>query len=240
MPRPYLPRLVPKPRVHESFRLDGAANKVIARLVDFKELDRQTVESINRVVNCYRATQSGSASTTVANTLFALSQLKKRGRAREESLKLLAATFYSRWRRMFSMGGVALVRLLHAQHPRVSASTEAMRLFCGELRQIFNDCTPHLRSRITPEEAWHRCRRFALEVFSAAGITHADFDAHPERLTEYLKTDVSGGEPPACRRYLPPAAAALSSARLRIFERSTCPVGSFVDVLSTPRHLRAA
>src|SRR6516225_10950904 len=90
MPRPYLPRLMPKPRVHESFRLDGAANKVIARLFDFKELDRQTVESINRVVNCYRATQSGSASTTVANTRFTLSQLKKRGRAREESLKLLA------------------------------------------------------------------------------------------------------------------------------------------------------
>ena len=90
MPRPYLPRLVSKPREHESFRLDGAANKVIARLLDFRELDHQTVESINRVVNCYPATQSGSASTTVANTRFTLSQLKKRGRAREESLKLLA------------------------------------------------------------------------------------------------------------------------------------------------------
>ena len=211
MPRPYLPRLVPKPRVHESFRLDGAANKVIARLFDFKELDRQTVESINRVVNCYRATQSGSASTTVANTLFALSQLKKRGRAREESLKLLAddraAVDYTTHDLLQPLAkdvlsgrpgaGEALARAAQERadelklHPRVSTSTEAMRLFCGELRQIFNDCTPHLRSRITPEETGHRCRRFALEVFSAADITHADFDAHPERLTDYLGTDVS-------------------------------------------------
>ena len=134
MPRPYLPRLMPKPRVHESFRLDGAANKVIARLFDFKELDRQTVESINRVVNCYRATQSGSASTTVANTLFALSQLKKRGRAREESLKLLAATFYSRWRRMFSMGGLALVRPLHAQHRKEPTNSSCILAYRPQLK----------------------------------------------------------------------------------------------------------
>jgi len=211
MPRPYLPRLVSKPREHESFRLDGAANKVIARLLDFRELDHQTVESINRVVNCYPATQSGSASTTVANTRFTLSQLKKRGRAREESLKLLAddraAVDYTTHDLLQPLAkdvlngragaGEALARAAQERadeltlHPRVSASTEIMRLFCGELRQIFNDCTPHLRSRITPEETWRRCRCFALEVFSAAGIPHADFDAHPERLTEYLGTDVS-------------------------------------------------
>ena len=202
---------MPKPRVHESFRLDGAANKVIARLLDFRELDHQTVESINRVVNCYPATQSGSASTTVANTRFTLSQLKKRGRAREESLKLLAddraAVDYTTHDLLQPLAkdvlngragaGEALARAAQERadeltlHPRVSASTEIMRLFCGELRQIFNDCTPHLRSRITPEETGHRCRRFALEVFSAADITHADFDAHPERLTDYLGTDVS-------------------------------------------------
>jgi hypothetical protein len=66
-----------------------------------------------------------------------------------------------------------------------------MRFFCGQLRLIFNHCTDHLKGRITQEEAWHHCRQFALAVFSAAGIIHADFDAHPERLTEYLGTDVS-------------------------------------------------
>jgi hypothetical protein len=32
-----------------------------------------------------------------------------------------------------------------------------------------------------------------MEVFTIAGIDHADFDAHPERLTKYLGTDVSVG-----------------------------------------------
>jgi hypothetical protein len=69
-----------------------------------------------------------------------------------------------------------------AAHPRVATSTEPMR---------FNGSTAHLKGRITQEEAWHRCRQFAIEIFTAASIDHADFDAHPERLTDYLETDVS-------------------------------------------------
>jgi hypothetical protein len=45
--------------------------------------------------------------------------------------------------------------------------------------------------RTTPDKTWQSCRRFALEVLTAAEIEHADFLAHPERLTEYLGTDVS-------------------------------------------------
>jgi hypothetical protein len=78
-----------------------------------------------------------------------------------------------------------------AVHPRVTTSMEPLRLFCGVLRVIFNECTGHLKGGISEEEAWRRCRRFAIEIFTAAGIEHADFDAHPERLTEYLQTDVS-------------------------------------------------
>jgi hypothetical protein len=59
------------------------------------------------------------------------------------------------------------------------------------LRVIFNVATPQFRQSITIDEAWHYCRRFAMEVFITAGIDHADFVAHPERLTEYLGTDVS-------------------------------------------------
>ena len=43
----------------------------------------------------------------------------------------------------------------------------------------------------TVERTWHNCGSFALEVLSVAAIEHADFDAHPERLTEYLGTDVT-------------------------------------------------
>jgi hypothetical protein len=211
MPRRYLPLLVRRPPVYKSFQLDKAAKRSIARTIDLKQLDSSTVESINRAVSCYRATQSGSTSTTVANTLLALNHLKKSGRAREEALRLLAddyaAVDYTTHDLLRPLAkdvlngrpgaDEALARAAReradelALHPRVSPSTEAMRLFCGIVRRIFNDCTPHLKGRITEEDAWYRCRRFALEVFGAAGIGHADFDAHPERLTEYLGTDVS-------------------------------------------------
>jgi hypothetical protein len=197
----------------ESFRLDQAAKRCIAQIIDLKRLAPRTIESINWAVNCYRAGKSGSASTTVANTLLALHQLEKRGRAREESLELLAndrgAVDYTTHNLLHSLAKAvldrnpsadeALARVAQervaalALHPRVSTSIEPMRLFCGVLRLIFNDCTVHLRGRVTEDEAWQRCRRFALEVFTAADTDHADFDAHPERLKEYLGTDVGTG-----------------------------------------------
>jgi hypothetical protein len=76
------------------------------------------------------------------------------------------------------------------KHKRVDTGTEPLRLFAGILRLIFNQAAaPVLKG--TVEEGWHNCRRFALEVFTIAGIEHANFDAHPERLTEYLGTDVT-------------------------------------------------
>jgi hypothetical protein len=211
MPRPYLPRLLPKVRVVQSFQLDEPANRSIARTINLKKLPPCRVKSVNWAVNCYRATQSGSASTTLANTLLALQQLEKHGPARQEALELLAhdraAVDYTTHDLLQSLAkdvhnersaaNEALVCAAQerafalASHPRVFTSAEPLRFFCGRLRQIFNDCTPHLRGRITEEEAWYRCRQFALAVFSVAGIPHADFGIHPERLTEYLGTDVS-------------------------------------------------
>jgi hypothetical protein len=71
-------------------------------------------------------------------------------------------------------------------HPRVAPETEALRFFCGMLRVIFDAAASP-----TVERTWHNCGSFALEVLSVAAIEHADFDAHPERLTEYLGTDVT-------------------------------------------------
>jgi hypothetical protein len=202
---------MPKLRQVTSFQLDKAANRSIAGLIDLRELDPLTVQYINSAVNCYHATRSGSASTTVANTRFAFRQLKKPSRAREESIKLLAddraAVDYTTHDLLQPLAKAVLNRQVGADqalerkaqdldtalasHPRVSTSAEPLRFFCGVLRLIFDHCTDHLRGRTTEQERWHRCRRFALEVFSTAGITHANFDAHPERLTEYLQTDVS-------------------------------------------------
>jgi hypothetical protein len=211
MPRPYLPRLVPRRKAADSFHLDEAAKKCITKTLGLEKLARRTVESIDWAVNCYRATTSGSTSTTVANTLLALQRLEKGGRAREESLALLAddraavdytthgiiqplakAVLEGRPGSNEVLAQAARSRAAElAKHPRVTTSTEPMRHFCGHLRVIFSESTAHLKEKITKEEAWHRCRRFALAIFTAAGIEHADFASHPGRLTEYLGTDVS-------------------------------------------------
>jgi hypothetical protein len=211
MPRPYLPRLASRRKLAHSFHLDAEAKRSIAETIGLKEMPRRTIESIDWCVNCYRATTRGSASTTVANTLLALRRLEKPGRLRQEALALFAddraAVDYATHNAIQPLAKAVLDRRRGADdvlsrallsraadlavHPRVVTSTEPMRLFCGFLRVIFSESTPHLKGRITEEEAWRRCRRFAVEIFTAASIDHADFDAHPERLTEYLETDVS-------------------------------------------------
>jgi hypothetical protein len=180
----------------------------MAKMLGLNRVPKSTVESIDWAVNCYLATSSGSASTTVANTLLALQQLEKRGRARDEALALFAddraAVDYTTLNAIQPLAKAvldgppnsndALIQAARHRvveltvHPRISTSNEPMRFFCGILRIIFN---ASLQGTMTKEEAWRRCRRFALEVFTAAGIHHADFQAHPERLTEYLGTDVS-------------------------------------------------
>ena len=207
MPRPSLPRLVPHPKVVDSFHLDASAKREIANIVGLKELSESTVESIDRAVNCYRAPIRGSEDTTVANTLYALRQLEKRGRAREDALNLFAddraAVDYSTHDIMQPLARAVLEgrpgsnedlaqaagsRAAElADHPRVATSTEPLRHFCGILRVIFF----HVKGEIPEKEAWRRCRRFALAIFTAAGIDHADFGAHPQRLTEYLRTEVA-------------------------------------------------
>jgi len=203
--------LISPPKVADSFYLDAAAKKSIAKTLGLKKMPKRTVESIDWAVNCYRATECGSTSTTVANVLLALRQIEKPGRAREDALALLAndraavddttLDLLQPLAKAVQDGrpgsNEALVQLARNRapeltlHPRVATSVEPLRLFCGVLRLIFNWSTAHLVGKISTEEAWRRCRRFALEIFTAAEIDHADFDAHPERLTEYLETAVS-------------------------------------------------
>jgi hypothetical protein len=193
--------------VVDSFHLDASAKRDLTNIVGLKELPERTVELIDCAVNCYRATIRGSEDTTVANTLYALRQLEKRGRAREDALNLFAddraAVDYTTHNIMQPLAKAVLDgrpdsndalaqaarnRIAElADHPRVATSTEPLRLFCGILREIFF----HVKGEIPEQETWRRCRRFALEIFTAAGIDHADFEHHPKRLTEYLRTEVS-------------------------------------------------
>jgi hypothetical protein len=191
--------------------LNARARRDIGQTLALKKLPKHTAEVIEWAVNCCHTTKSGSTSTTVANTLLALRNLEKRGRAREEALALLAddhagvdyttlnalqslakATLEGRSRANEALIEAARKRAAElADHPRVTIAREPMRYFCGVLRTIFDSSSANLKGKITQKEAWRRCRQFALAILTAASIDHADFDAHPERLIEYLGTDVS-------------------------------------------------
>src|SRR5262249_15558830 len=210
MPRPYLPHLIALPKVANSFHLDAAAEKQISKALGLKKLTKRTVVWIEQAVNCYCATSSGYKSATVASTLLALRQLEKPGRNRDDALELFAndraAVDYTTLNLIQPLAKAVLDGRPNANnalkqaagnraveltvHPRISTSNEPMRQFSGILRLIFNASSRHLQRTITQEELWHRCRRFALEIFAAARIDHAEFDCHPDRLTKYLGTEI--------------------------------------------------
>jgi hypothetical protein len=165
---------------------------------------------IEGAITAYKATEAGSPDTTVANTLVALDELNKSGRGYQKAVARLAddrsgvdyTTHYALQdlakavvrqeqgaRAALNQAASARAEQLR-QHKRVNTATESLRFFCGVLRLIFNNAASST-VRGTLDQSWHSCRRFALEVFTTAGIEHADFVAHPERLTEYLGTDVT-------------------------------------------------
>jgi hypothetical protein len=161
------------------------------------------------VIACYKATAEGSPDTTVGNTLAELGELKKQGRAYDRAVARLAddrsgvdyfthgilqnlakAVLAGEPNTREKLATAADARALELrEHLRVQTDKEPLRLFGYFLREIFKtSAAPHLRPPIG--DGWHHCRQFAMEVFSVAGIDTANFDAHPERLTEYLGTDL--------------------------------------------------
>jgi len=169
-------------------------------------------DAISQAIGCYRATEAGSGDTTVANVLVALDELSKSGRAYDKAVNRLAddrsGVDYTTHEIIQPLAKAALRNepgsrdaLVQAAakrakelrtHKRVAPPNESLRFFCGALRLIFNKSGSHaLQDSL--DQSRHQCRTFAKEVFTIAGIDHADFDGHPERLSEYLGTDVSLG-----------------------------------------------
>ena len=200
MPRPLPPPLVTLP-IMLPFDIGDKEKNDIARSLGLKSLPSLVADAIAAAIANYKATEVGSPDTTIGNTLAALAELTRKDRAYEKAVARLAddrsavdditlktlqplarATLAGQ-----SGARAAFARAAHARakelsvHKRVNPRTESLRLFCGWLRVIFNGATDHLKGRVTPDEAWHQCRQFALEVFTVAGIDHADFTAHPER-----------------------------------------------------------
>lgn len=210
MPRAELPKLIPSPK-SKPFSLDTGAKKDIAKTLGFADLSAEVEGVIIAVIECYKATEKGSKSTTVANINLALCRLiEKKGRARHEAIMLLAddhsGVDYVTHSALQPLAKAALAgeagaeeALLQAardryetfkNHARVETDIEPLRLFCGYLRKIFDyAASPAVRPDIKQE--WRSRIRFAKEVFTAANIKPREFESHPHRLKKYLGTDVS-------------------------------------------------
>ena len=212
MPRPYPPAPVSPLPATPAFPIGDREKVALARVLGLERLPTDICYSISLAIGCYRTTESGSDDTTVANVLVGLAELSKPGRAFDRAVKRLAdgrsGVDYTTHEILQPLANAVLrcepdsyEALAQAAakraeelrvHKRIDPPTEAFRFFCGVLRLIFNSSgSPALHGSF--DERWRQCRKFATEVFTIADIDHADFDAHPERLTEYLRTDVSSG-----------------------------------------------
>ena len=212
MPRPYPPAPILPPPAPVPFPIGDREKADLARILKLDGLQPELCDAISHVIGCYQASTAGSTDTTVANVLAGLGELTKSGRAYERAVQRIAdersGVDYTTHQMLQPLAQAVLKdepgsREALAQaaakrmeelrtHKRVAPPTESLRFLCGILRLIFNQSgSPALRGSL--DGSWHQCRKFAIEVFTIAGIDHADFDAHPERLTEYLGTDVSVG-----------------------------------------------
>lgn len=209
MPRPYAPPPAVPPTM-QPFLLSDADKRDIARVLGLEHVPLEISEAIAHAIAAYKATEAGSADTTVANTLAALNELGKEGRNYDRAVARIAhdrsAVDYTTHGILQPLAKAVLANESGARetlarassaraeqlrtHMRVETSTEPLRFFAGILRLIFDRAAAPVLRRTT-EESWHSCRHFAMEVFTIADIDHADFDAHPELLTEYLGTDVT-------------------------------------------------
>jgi hypothetical protein len=204
MPRPYPPPPVPKPTL-KPFVMDLNAQRHLGQTLGLTHLPQEWISKINHSIACYRAIQSGNRDTTIANIRAALAELYRPGRSYEAAVSRLASDdsgvddiTLDRLQPLAqavlagdSEARKALARAAEERdaelrdHPRIVSETEPFRFFCGKLRPIFIDAASP-----SVDHTLQNCRRFALEVFTIAGIERADYDAHPERLNEYLLTDV--------------------------------------------------
>jgi hypothetical protein len=206
LPRRYPPPLLPAP-IPAPFELGEAQKRDLARALGLAIIPPQLCDAIEVAIANYKAEAAGSSDTTIGNTLAELAELKKKGRQYDKVVARLAddrsGIDYVTHDTLQPLAKAVLANAPNAQealaqaaqgrmkelrlHKRILPRAEALRFFCGVLREIFR----HSASPAMAADAWHNCRRFALEVLTVGGFDHADFDAHPERLTEYLGTDVS-------------------------------------------------
>jgi hypothetical protein len=206
MPRPNPPPPITRPAVH-AFHLAASDKRDLARILARDILPPETAEAIAAAISAYKATEAGAVDTTIGNTVAALIELTRpTGRGYNRAVRRMSedssgvddttlATLQPLAKAVLAGKAEATESLSRGSscescgiaEPRARfARTGSLRFFCGVLREIFRHW-----AEPAPGEAWHRCGKFALEVLTIGDVEHADFIAHPERLREYLGTDVS-------------------------------------------------
>jgi len=197
MPRPYPPASILPPPAPVPFPIGDREKADLARVLTLDGLQPGLCDAISHAIGCYQATKGGSNDTTVANTLAGLGELTKPGRAYEKAVQRLAdersGVDYTTHQMLQQLAKAVLKDEPGSrealsqprpsgwrsyQHSNVLLLRPSLCAFsAGFLRLIFNQSgSPALRGSL--DGSWHQCRKFAMEVFTIAGIDHADFDAH--------------------------------------------------------------
>ena len=190
----------------EPFKLESFQRADISRTLGYDLLSPELADAIEHAIACFLATKDGNPDTTVANTIAALDEILAHGRTYEQAVQRIAddkssvdCVTHDRLQALALavMGGDVAARdgldcaareergqLL--RHRRITPKTEALHWFCVMLKLFFDEYAAKGLER-TPANS----RVFALEALTIAGVNEPDFGTHPERLTEYMETDVT-------------------------------------------------
>jgi len=184
-------------------QLDARAQSEIARTLGIAVLPCLVRRMLEGAIQNYRATASVITETTPAAAIAAIDEVQKIGRHLAKALAQFTNERSAVDDETFealspsARGCLAVLDRLQlaatsrkellCKHPRVSPPHEQLRYFCGWLRLIYCAAAP---SDQKTSNARAQMREFALAVFNAVELDHADFETHPERLDELLATDV--------------------------------------------------
>src|SRR5208282_2243177 len=157
MPRPSPPPPLRIPTVLP-FSLDDHQQRDLAKVLGLRRLSPLISDAIGTAIANHKATEAGSPDTTIGNTLAALAELTRKGRAYEKAVVRLAddrsavdditlkalqplarATLAGQSGAKAALAQAAQARAEELRpYKRVNPRTESLRLFCGWLRVIFN------------------------------------------------------------------------------------------------------
>ena len=209
MPRPVAPARLGPPDVQQFIQpLEKSNRSDLARALGLREMSDNAAATLQQLIAVYRSSLPLAITTGQVRT--AIRDLQE---AKRKLIGTLAPfTDENSWVDIETFGAlnpiakqclgvlrqlelVANAQVERHAGRRVYPATECLWQFCGTLRLFFHRLAdPAL---IKSPDATKHLRHFALAVFEAVGIDHADFDAHPERLDEMLRTDALAAVPPS-------------------------------------------